>query len=396
VDEKRPQDPHCFKCEGAHRLEDCQFLKDLPISERMSFAQRRGLCYGCFGVRHGAISCTRKKACGVNGCKLANHRLLHKESGVEERTVRSHAAHSGQQQIAFKMLRQDACTADGELVPVKILINEGRDSTLFCTALVRRLQLAVQKQTLIVEGVGGESTTHRNSEYLEMKLKTALGELVSIHGSTMPSITKPIGIVDWEKFRGRWAHLIDLPPIRVCGKRIDILIGLDHAALITPTESRFGRNDEPTASKTRLGWTLQGAVRIGNRDNPARVHRMITSSDVNQQLVEQVRRFCDTESFGTEFQADGMSSETRRAVMKLESELEKLPIGYAAPVLWKDGTPPVIPDSLRTAETRLMSLKNRFSRNPEYEKFYRTATEKNFKKGYAQRVSPEEVTEWPT
>ena len=38
-----------------------------------------------------------------------------------------------------------------------------------------------------------------------------------------------------------------------------------------------------------------------------------------------------------------MSSETRRAAMKLESELEKLFIGYAAPVLWKDGTPPEFP-----------------------------------------------------
>ena len=73
----------------------------------------------------------------------------------------------------------------------------------------------------------------------------------------MPSIAKPVGIVDWKKLKGHWAHLTDLPPIRVCSGRIDILIGLDHAALITPIESRFGRNDELTASKTRLGWTLQ-------------------------------------------------------------------------------------------------------------------------------------------
>jgi hypothetical protein len=148
-----------------------------------------------------------------------------------------------------------------------------------------------------------------------MKLKTALGELVTIQGSTMPSIAKPVGIVDWEKLRGRWAHLTDLPPIRVCGGLINILIELDHAALINPIESRCGGNDEPTASKTSLGWTLQGAVGIGNQFSPARVHRVLTSSDVNQQLVEQ--RFCDMLSFGTEFQADGMSSETRRAVMKL-------------------------------------------------------------------------------
>ncbi|KZS01503.1 Uncharacterized protein APZ42_001820, partial [Daphnia magna] len=148
--------------------------------------------------------------------------------------------------------------ADGELVPVNILIDEGSDSTLFCTALVRRLQLAGQKQTLIMEGVGEESSTHRNLEYLEMKLKTALCEIVTIHGSTMPSIAKLVRIVDWEKLIKRWAHLIDFPPFRVCSGRIYILIGLDHAALITPIESRFGRNDEPTASKTRIGWTLQG------------------------------------------------------------------------------------------------------------------------------------------
>jgi hypothetical protein len=53
-------------------------------------------------------------------------------------------------------------------VPVNILIGEGSDSTLFYKV---RLQLAGQKQTLIVEGVGEESSTHRNSGYFEMKLK---------------------------------------------------------------------------------------------------------------------------------------------------------------------------------------------------------------------------------
>jgi hypothetical protein len=111
--------------------------------------------------------------------------------------------------------------------------------------------------------------------------------------------------------------------------------------------------------------------------------------------VEQVKRFSDTESLRTEFQADGMSSETRRAVMKLESELEKLLTGYAELVLCKDGIPPDIPDSLLTAETRLMSLKNRFSWNPEYERFYRAAMEKNFKEGYARRGPLKEIAERP-
>jgi hypothetical protein len=78
----------------------------------MSFFQCRGLCYGCFVARHVAINYTLKKACGVDGCKLTHHRLLHKESSAEERIVRPHAAPSGQQQITFKMLRLDASTAE--------------------------------------------------------------------------------------------------------------------------------------------------------------------------------------------------------------------------------------------------------------------------------------------
>ncbi|KAI9551306.1 hypothetical protein GHT06_002506 [Daphnia sinensis] len=185
--EKRPAETHCFKCEGAHRLEDCTFFKELPVSDRLTFTQRRGLCYGCFGVRHGAMNCTFKKACGVNG------------------------------------------------------------------------------------------------------------------------------------------------------------------------------------------------------------------SDPTLQLAEQVRRFCDTESYGTEFKSECMSAEHQRAVTKLETETEKLSVGYAAPVLWIDDAPPEFPDSRRTAETRLKSLRNKFARNPgDYEAYYRAAMEKNFSEGYARRLTPEEIQRSPS
>ncbi|XP_045034560.1 uncharacterized protein LOC123475636 [Daphnia magna] len=395
--EKRPAETHCFKCEGAHRLEDCTFFKELPVSDRLTFTQRRGLCYGCFGVRHGAMNCTFKKACGVNGCKLSHHKLLPKDTGPVERNVRLHALRSDRRQIAFKMLRLDALDADGETVPVNILMDDGSDATLIREGLTRRLRLAGQRQTLFVGGVGEESSVHVNSEYIELQLRTSSGEIVPIQGSTIPSITKPVAVMAWEKLRGRWNHFADLPPLRDCGGRVDILIGLDHAALITASESRFGKDDEPTASKTRLGWTLQGAVVTSGGPDIVRIHHVQTSADPTLQLAEQVRRFCDTESYGTEFKSECMSAEHQRAVTKLETETEKLSVGYAAPVLWIDDAPPEIPDSRRTAETRLKSLRNKFARNPgDYEAYYRAAMEKNFREGYARRLTPEEIQRSPS
>ncbi|KAI9562447.1 hypothetical protein GHT06_009880 [Daphnia sinensis] len=343
--EKKHDELYCFKCEGLHHLENCTFFKDLPISDRLTFVQRRGLCYGCFGVRHGAI--------------------LH----LKERL--SHTLRADRRQIAFKMLRVDALDANGELVPANVLMDPGVTRHSF-----------ERRQTLVVSGVGEKSSSHLASEYLELRLKTSSEEIMSIQGSTIPSITKPVAVVDWERLRGRWTHLADLPRLRTCGGRAPDLV-----------------TDEPTASKTRLGWTLplQGAVETSDGSNIARVHHVFADADISVQLVEQVRRFCDTESFGTEFKAECMSVANQRAVTRLEAEMEKLSIGYAAPVLWIDDVPPEIPESRHTAEIRLKSLLNKFARGPaDYEVYYRASMAKNFTEWYAQRLSVEEIQQRPT
>jgi hypothetical protein len=92
-----------------------------------------------------------------------------------------------------------------------------------------------------------------------------------------------------------------------------------------------------------------------------------------------------------------MSAEHRRAVTKLETETEKLDVGYAAPVLWIDDVPPEIPDSRRTVESRMKSMRNKFARESgDYETYYRAPMEKIFSEGYARRLTPEEIQQSPT
>lgn len=91
--DREPPEPHCLKCEGGHRLEDCSFFRELPVSNRMTLAQQRGLCYSCLG--HGALNCSFKRACGVEGCKLTHHHLLHRERAQPDRRVRPHTLHTG-------------------------------------------------------------------------------------------------------------------------------------------------------------------------------------------------------------------------------------------------------------------------------------------------------------
>ncbi|KAI9557306.1 hypothetical protein GHT06_017134 [Daphnia sinensis] len=144
------------------------------------------------------------------------------------------------------------------------------------------------------------ASTHLDSEEVTLQLRTAFGSMVTLRGSTLKTVTQPVPVYNWEQLRHQWTHLHDLPPLRSSGGRIGILIGLNYTTLITPTDYRLGADDEPAAIKTRLGWTILGVIGPGPTAR-ALCHRAFASSDVHitAELVNQVRRFCDTDSFGT-------------------------------------------------------------------------------------------------
>jgi hypothetical protein len=363
----------------------------------MTFIMVRGLCYCCFGVRHGAGNCSFKKECGKDGCKTFHHPLIHTDRGLPERTGTSHSARATSGTIAFGVIRLDALNTDGELVPINVMLDAGSNTTFIREGLVRSLRISGERQTLRIQGVADAASTHPNSEELFLQLKTAFGDMVTLKGSTLKTVTQPVPVYNWEQLRHRWTHLNDLPPLRSSGGRIDVLIGLNHTTLITPTDYRLGADDEPAAIKTRLGWTILGVLGSGSTTE-ALCHRAFASSDVHitAELVEQLRRFCDTESFGTEYQGAGMSTEDRRAVAKLDAETKKLDVGYQAPILWKDEEPPLLPDNRSVADSRIRPLLNKFTRDPAYEKHYRESMAKNFAEGYARRLSTTEVEERPT
>lgn len=400
-----PGPPYCFKCEGEHALADCSFFKEMTVQDRTAFCIRRGMCFGCFGVRHVTRDCRSKRSCGINGCRLSHHRLLHSDAAPIQSTVarptptapdvvmaRPHSAVSrpATRTIAFGVLQLDAISSDGRRVAANVMLDGGSDSTIFREGFIRKLGLQGRRQLLRIAGVANASTSYPDSEHLTLQIETAFGETVYVSGSTVRSITQAVPVIDWERLRDRWPHFQDLPPLRSSSGQVDLLLGLDYATLMAPSDSRCGQENEPIAVRTRLGWVLQGVVDGGVTNRSIRIHQALVTTDLNDQLVDQLRRFCDTDKFGSETATPCMSEEDRRAVDMIEKGIEKLDIGYRAPVLWKRGAPPVLPDNKVIAEQRLRSLLNKFRRSSEYEEHYRRAMEKNFEEGYAHRLKPEE------
>lgn len=99
-----------------------------------------------------------------------------------------------------------------------------------------------------------------------------------------------------------------------------------------------------------------------------------------------MRRFCDTEDYGTEHQVGCVSPENKRALAIVQEKTRRLVVGYEVPIIWREGEPDLA-NNRSMAENRFRSMLNRFKCHPEFEEDYRAAVQKYFDQGYASRVS---------
>ncbi|XP_045034626.1 uncharacterized protein LOC123475691 [Daphnia magna] len=113
------------------------------------------------------------------------------------------------------------------------------------------------------------------------------------------------------------------------GGKIDVLLGLDHSHLIAVLESRVGGDDEPFASRTRLGWIVRGLLGGDIGPMTARSYHLTATSReegpvVQDSLDAEFRAFCETENFGTEFRGEGLSKSEQKAEKIVNEGLWKL------------------------------------------------------------------------
>ena len=102
-------------------------------------------------------------------------------------------------------------------------------------------------------------------------------------------------------------------------------------------------------------------------------------------LTAEVRRFCDTEAFGTKFTAGCVPINDRRALSMAKEKTRRLPVGFEVHIIWKEGDPDLV-NNRPMAAHRFQSLLRRFQREPELERDYEAAMQKTIDQGYASRV----------
>ena len=80
-----------------------------------------------------------------------------------------------------------------------------------------------------------------------------------INALTTNNVTSNLEVVDWNIRKSQYKHLKDVVFPEPNGKKIDILIGIDNIDLHRVIKEVYGKQGDPIARLTPLGWTCIGA-----------------------------------------------------------------------------------------------------------------------------------------
>ena len=83
---KKRQPRKCKVCGQSHGIWACDNYNKMTVNHRWDIAKEHKLCFRCLGEGHRGETCSRSRACGINGCKSSHHRMLHGDKVVVQQS----------------------------------------------------------------------------------------------------------------------------------------------------------------------------------------------------------------------------------------------------------------------------------------------------------------------
>ncbi|CAB4018436.1 Hypothetical predicted protein, partial [Paramuricea clavata] len=393
---------NCPLCDKKHTEVSCPLFFDSSVEKRWEIVKNKRVCFGCLKPGHQRRLCTKSTKCGVDSCDKGHHYLLHSSKSKHEKPSddppktpeENKAMHCGKAQIstpiservALKTVSVPFIDDSGRVVNGLVLLDSGSETTLVRAGFTNQLGIKGPKQSLTVDAVGGVRTVVK-SQRVHLPFAPHITK-AKITGWTINNICAPVPDVNWPEIKHNYAHLNDVPIEPLSKGTVDVLLGLDAAALMAPVQVRRGGHLEPYAELTPLGWVIAGPVSASNGQEKRVlcVHVSGDEGDANREL----RKFWDVDSFGV--RAEIKSPYTpgeQKALDILDQSCKQQEFGYQLGLLWKTNRPS-LPNNYDTALKRLESVERRLLKDPKLAEGYLKAINAYVEKGFARKLSEEE------
>ncbi|CAB4008456.1 Hypothetical predicted protein [Paramuricea clavata] len=424
---KKPHWPNCPCCSRSHELAFCPEFRRKEVNARRDVVKKQKLCHVCMKAGHFRENCRYVEFCPCSS-QRKHHLLLHNTKSNENKKEMKDGKKLPEDQKEVEPDKQSAQEKKTEqyatitnttskfvllhVVPVKVLSPQGVSvttyalldnasrGTMISSELAKELNLRGRKETILVNTLLQQESQEFEVVEFDLQHASSDGEKIKVQEGL---VSKKFNIAERclpkDIDRNLYPHLADLDIPDVNLANVSVLIGKDveraHDILEIRKSKRPGRQLQ--GQRGPLGWVITGTI----DGVSTKTDISVNFTDRDKTLHDQIENFWNIEGYGTRairprkdeerhLSTEGMSKEDERAQKILDQTFTMKDGHYETGLLWKaDDT--VLPDNRKQAEKRLESLKRRFRKEPSLEQKYRSVMEDYFKKGYARRLSPDEV-----
>jgi hypothetical protein len=308
----------------------------------------------------------------------------------DEQTKSCASLESGHTKVSLPIVNV-IVKANGNTIRTHALLDPGSNRS-FCTLkLAHDLKLNGNDKVLSLETLHGVKDAKGKEVSFDVSAHGRKRRFVKLHG-VMAVENFPVlnGSVAVSSDIRQWEHLRDIEvPEDV---DVQLLIGQDHPQALKPLEVRCGKDHEPYAVRTVLGWTVNGPVcnTVTSLSTMTTFNAFVqASADVH--LESQVERFWKIDSCDDQGDIKEMSIEDKEVIHRWDKSVCMNEGHYVLPIPFRQDSPE-LPDNKCMAEQRLASLGRRLRNYPNLLIRYAAGMEDLVEKGYAERVHETTIT----
>ncbi|XP_036347872.1 uncharacterized protein LOC118757252, partial [Rhagoletis pomonella] len=395
AEQRAYQNKQCKVCKSyEHKVAQCEVFKNFSLQRKWEAVKANNLCRQCLNPHR--RKCYLNRICGKDGCTVKHHPLLHKSvmnqskpvsTAIEfsDATVNTHSNERNQ-----PLFRIVPIYIHSKIKTIKIFafLDEGSSVTLMERKIFDELDLVGEQDPLCLRWTGNTTRVEKNSVRAAIEISSMTNKrryiLNNIH--TVDDLDLPAQSIDAFELQKMYPHLAGLPIASYENVKPSMLIGVDNWKLAVPLKIREGTWSQPIASKTRLGWALQGCDVGCTEECQLNVHTCDCRKGYAE-LQEMVKDFFKIESPKP---TQVMSKEDAKAVSIMNDTYQKIGNRYEIGLMWRDLNVS-IPDSYSYAHQRLKCLRKKFIKDPNLKYTIQSQIDNLLAKGYAKKLTEEEV-----
>ena len=264
-------DDRCVACKGSHSLTQCGQFKAMRPYQRLQLVRRNHLCFGCLSKTHMIATCDKSRTCNVDGCNSKHNASLHVNQ-VRSYTQYNVNSNEGGRSPNVVTGSVNSCMTGNRVYlplvtvlvngrePAVALLDTGSTNTFITERLASKLSLQGKSVPCRLSTLG--SKLNLMTEHVTFDV-SPLNDDVTFNVRNVCVIPDiPADVPAYGISLDDYSHFAGLLLSPVTNAKVDLLIGQDQPDLLVPLEicRSVNKAGQLYATRTKLGWALQGVV----------------------------------------------------------------------------------------------------------------------------------------